>query len=308
MPVPRPTLPLVAWLLVLSARLPAAEPGLPPTAAEGATLQEVYAASAFFEGPTWDPATGKLYFTAFTADNAQILRLDEPGQATVWLDKTQGVNGTYLSLDGRLLGAQAYGHRVMSYGIGPDGPTDAETLLYAPGLNQPNDLCQTPNGDIYFTDPDFDARKTSRVLRYQATGDVTTVITDMEVPNGIIAALDGRTLYVGDSHLALWRAYPISEDGTVGAGRVFFDPQTENRDPPDGMAIDEQGNLYVSGRGGVWAASPAGETLGFIDTPEFCSNVKFGGADGRMLYMTCQDKVYALGMQVRGGQFVGAAP
>lgn len=299
---------LFALLLTYATSLSAgpswgAEPPLPATVVEGANLEEVFADDCFFEGPTWDPAGGKLYFTAFYGDNQRIFRLDSPGHVAVWLDKSQGVNGTYLSLDGRLLGAQAYGHRLVSYGFGPDGPSDAETLLFAPGLNQPNDVCQTPNGNIYFTDPDFQGQIDSAVFRYRANGEVTKVIDDMPVPNGLIASLDGRTLYVGDSHLALWRAYPISEDGTVGPGAVFFDPPTDNRSPPDGMSIDEQGNLYFSGRGGVWVASPEGRSLGFIPVPEFCSNVTFGGPDGRTLYLTCDKKVYALAMNVSGGQF-----
>ena len=275
---------------------------MPATVADGAQLVEVYGDDRFFEGPTWDPKGGKLYFTAFGTDT-QILRLDSPGKVTVWMDKTEGVNGTFLSVDGRLLGAQAYGHRVVSYGFGAEGPDDPKTLYFDDKLNQPNDVCQAPNGDIYFTDPDFDKHKTSGVYRLTADGKATKVVSDMPVPNGLKTSLDGRTLYVGDSHLRLWRAYPISEDGTVGEGRVFFDPMNENKSEPDGFALDEQGNLYLSGRGGVWVVVPDGAALGLIAIPEFCSNVTFGGDDGKTLYMTCSKKVYSLAMQVRGGPF-----
>ncbi|MCA9018612.1 MAG: SMP-30/gluconolactonase/LRE family protein, partial [Planctomycetaceae bacterium] len=114
---------------------------------------------------------------------------------------------------------------------------------------------------------------------------------------------DGKTLYVGDSHEKLWRSFPILEDGTVGEGRVFFDPATSRKDSPDGMSIDADGNLYLSGRGGVWVASPEGKSLGLISVPEFCSNVTFGGVDGKTLYFTCSNKVYSLKMKVKGGQF-----
>jgi sugar lactone lactonase YvrE len=216
---------LVLFSFLSPVTCPAAEPPLPGTVAEGATLVEVFADDCFFEGPTWDQAGGKLYFTAFYPDKTRILRLDSPGTAAVWMDQTQGVNGTWLSLDGRLLGAQAFGHRLVSYGFGADGPTDPETLLYAPGLNQPNDVCQTPNGDIYFTDPDFDGQKKSAVFRYRASGEVTKVIDDMPVPNGVIASLDGRTLYVGDSHLVLWRAYPIFDEARSGRARCSSIPR-----------------------------------------------------------------------------------
>ena len=117
------------------------EPGMPETVAPDAKLVEVYAADSFFEGPTWDPGTKKLYFTAFLKDNQQILRLDGPGKVTIWMDQTQGVNGTYLSLQGRLLGAQAYGHRVVDYGFGPDGPAEPKVLYYDEKLNQPSLGC-----------------------------------------------------------------------------------------------------------------------------------------------------------------------
>jgi len=281
----------------------AADQPVPKTVAPGAKLVEVYAAKSFFEGPTWDPAGKKLYFTSFPEGTTQILRLDEPGKATVWMDKTEGVNGTYLSKDGRLLGAQAFGHRVVSYGFGPEGPTDAKVLLFDNTLNQPNDICQAPNGDIYFTDPDFDKRLKSAVFRLTPDGKATKVITDMDVPNGLIASNDGKTLYVGDSFRKLWRAYPIAADGSAGAGREFFNPETDNQSEPDGMSIDADGNLYFSGRGGLWVVSPEGKSLGLIPIPEFCSNVTFGAADGKTLFMTCANKVYSLQMTVRGGQF-----
>ena len=294
--------------LAVSAR--AADAPIPSTVARGAVLVEVFSSAAFHEGPTWDPVTGKVYFTAFFSGeqaNQQIIRLDAPGKGTVWLDKSEGVNGTWLSLKGRMLGAQAYGHRLMSYAIGPRGPEDAKALAVNQKWNQPNDVCQTPGGNIYFTDPDFKDRKTSKVFLLRADGSVKKIIDDMPVPNGLIASNDGKTLYVGDSHRKMWRSYPIRADGTTGPGKDFFVPKTKNESSPDGMTIDEYGNLYFTGRGGVWVASPAGETIGFIATKEFCSNVTFGGADGKTLYLTCDKKVYSLAMDARGGEHAGRA-
>jgi gluconolactonase len=272
---------------------------MPDTVVSGAELVEVYGDPRFFEGPTWDPVTSKLYFTAFGENNhTQILRLDAPGKAHVFADNTEGVNGTFLGVDGRLLGAQAFGHRVTSHDFATG---EMKILARDESWHQPNDICQTPNGDIYITDPDFKDGKTSSVFRL-SSGKVTRVVSDMAMPNGIKTSNDSRTLYVGDSHHKHWRAYPISADGTVGPGRVFFDPDTENRNSPDGMSIDEHGNLYLSGRGGVWVVTAQGESKGLIAIPEFCSNVTFGGADGKSLYMTCSKKVYQLAMNVRGGR------
>ena len=308
-----PTLALALALSLLTASTitaVAADAPTPSTVARGAVLVEVFSSAAFHEGPTWDPVTGKVYFTAFFSGekpNQQIIRLDKPGQGTVWLDKSEGVNGTWLSLKGGLLGAQAYGHRLMSYRIGSKGPTRARVLAIDGKWNQPNDVCQSPNGNIYFTDPDFANRKTSKVFLLEPDGSVTKIIDDMPVPNGLITSNDGKTLYVGDSHRKLWRSYPIKDDGTAGAGKDFFVPDTENTSSPDGMSIDEQGNLYFTGRGGVWVASPAGKSLGLIPTKEFCSNVTFGGRDGKTLYLTCSKKVYSLAMSVAGGEHAARA-
>src|SRR5262245_19799440 len=142
---------LVLLFPLISAPLSAAEP-MPRTVADGAKLIEVYSDERFFEGPTWDPAGKKLHFTAFARGNTQVLRLDAPGKVSVFADKTEGVNGTCLGLDGRLLGAQVDGHRIVAYDF---KTRKMEVLLHDPQLNQPNDLCQAPGGDIYFTDPDF---------------------------------------------------------------------------------------------------------------------------------------------------------
>lgn len=276
---------------------------LPKTVAQDAKLQEEYAAKAFFEGPTWDPLGKRLYFTSFVDKETKILRLERRGKVMVWLDHTKGINGTYLSNEGRMLGAQAYGQHVMCYGFGKSGPSETIVVAQNSMWNQPNDVCQTPNGNIYFTDPDFKHRKTSAVYVRTTDGTVKKIITTMPVPNGVIAANDGKTLYVGDSHEKLWKSFPIKADGSVGEGKVFFNPDTKRQDSPDGMTIDSKGNLYLSGRGGVWVASPQGESLGLIPVPEFCSNVTFGGEEGKTLFLTCSNKVYSLKMDVKGAQF-----
>src|SRR5262249_28469592 len=198
--------------------------GMPSTVAEGAKLVSVYHDERFFEGPAWDTKTGKLYFTAFAGKEAQILRLDEPGKVTVWLDKTEEGNGMCLATDGRLLGAQAFGHRVLSFAIGESGPADTKVLLYDTRLHQPNDVAQSPNGDVYFTDPDFDKAQTSAVYVMTTKGELKKIIEDMRVTNGLKVSNDGLTLYVADDGPMNWRKYSIQPDGSVGPGQLFFDP------------------------------------------------------------------------------------
>ncbi len=293
-----------------------ATPSAQPLLAPDAALTEVYNDDRFFEGPLWSPPEGKLYFTAFGKDGQQILRLEKHGVAHVWMEETEGINGTCRTRDGRMLAAQAYGHRVLSLELGGASPAKSVTLAENPNWNQPNDVCRAPNGDIYFTDPNFKDHAASAVYRLRAplgerpspadrpraglSAQPERIITDMAAPNGLVVSNDGGTLFVGDSFHKHWRAYPIAANGTIGPGRVFFDPATDNQDDPDGMTIDERGNLYFTGRGGIWIVRPDGTLLEFIRTPVFCSNVCFGGANGRTLYITGKGKVFALQTNVRG--------
>jgi gluconolactonase len=292
-----------ATLFLMAAHTVAAEPlPWPATAEPDAKLEVAYAAKIFFEGPTWDPRTKKLYFTAWHADKTQILRLDEPGKAPVWMDMSRGANGTYLSNDGRLLAAQVNNVAIVSIGFGAEGPEDVRVLASGAGgvFGGPNDLCQTPRGDIYFTVPDFGKHKESTVYRVTPEGKVSAVIKDMELCNGIRNSIDGRTLYVADSARKHWRSYPVDAEGNVGEGKTFFEPKSDHKYVPDGLALDENGTLYLTGMGGIWVVAPDAKPLGFIPVPEFATNATFGGTDGKTLYITCADKLYSLKMNVRG--------
>ncbi len=276
----------------------------------GATLQEVYSVpGVFFEGPTWNPADDRLYFSRRNTPY-QTLRLDAPGSVTAWQNPSPQTNGTFLSIDGRLLTADESTKQIRSLRLDPDGPGDPVVLAdSSDGFTlMPNDLCQLHNGNIYFTTPDWGGAPISQqgVFLLEPDGTATRVNNTLTQPNGVIASLDGSRLYVAESGKSQWWVFNIAADGTLDAGTVFFKPTNPNdpRNVPDGMTIDEFGNLYFSGLGGVWAVSPQGELLDFIDTPTTISNVTFGGADGRTLYMTCQDKVYSLEMCVRGVRVV----
>jgi sugar lactone lactonase YvrE len=272
----------------------------------GAELQEVYSASGiFFEGPTWDPNSNRLFFTK-RSSGFQILRLDSPGSATVWMNNAPQTNGTLLSLDGRLLTADESIYQIRSHRIGASGPEDTTVLCTAP--DKPNDLCQLTNGDIYFTCPDWSSPTNQGVYLLEPNGVVKRVNNGLNQPNGIITSLDETKLYVAESSSSnitykRWWVFSINADGTLGTGSVFFKPTSPpGTNDPDGMTIDEFGNLYFCGLGGVWIVSPTGQQLDMIPASVNCSNITFGGPNGRTLYITCQDKVYSLAMCVRGGE------
>jgi gluconolactonase len=272
------------------------------TVKPGATIVQVYSASLFFEGPTWDPVTQKLYFTTPNDSPYNVYRLDSSGQASIWLANSQRVNGMFISLDGRLLTCEQGAKRIGSYRIGASGPDDAKVLATDTSWNYPNDICQRKQGDIYFTCPNWE-NLTEGVFRIDTAGVVTKIISNMAKPNGIETSIDGTKLYISSSADMNWRVFPINADGTIGTGSVFFKPSTSNTNVPDGMTIDELGNLYFAGMGGVWIVSPAGTQLDFVSIPETCSNVTFGGTDYTTLYMTCQNKVYSLETTVHGAYY-----
>jgi sugar lactone lactonase YvrE len=277
--------------------------------APGAKLQQVYYDANYnFEGPTWDPNSNKLFFTKRPRSSGtyQILRLDSPNNVTVWMTPSPQTNGTILSLTGRLLTADESTMQIRSHRIGASGPEDTTVLCTAP--DKPNDLCELTNGDIYFTCPDWTSPTNQGVYLLEPNGVVTRVNNGLNQPNGIITSLDETKLYVAESSSSdttkkRWWVFPINTDGTLGTGSVFFKPTSPPRtNDPDGMTIDERGNLYFCGLGGVWIVSPSGQRLKLITVTEDCANVCFGGPDYKTLYITCNYKVYSLAMLVRGGE------
>ncbi len=286
--------------------------GFPPTVAPGAQLQVAYEEkNRFFEGPAWDAKTNRLYFTAHASGDKpfQILRLTpaQNNKVEIWKAKTEGINGMFLSKTKGLLGAQGTSKlpAIVAMALGETAPENPQVLAQASEANpmsQTNDLCPDERGGIYFTCPDFDRKTDSRVYYIQPDGQLKMLISNLKLPNGIQISRDGRTLYVADSFEKRIYAYPIGENGGIDGGkvRIFFDPATPNQNDPDGMTIDNDGNLYCAMRGGIWCASPEGKTLGFVPIPEFVSNVTFGGPDLKTLYMTTGGKLYSLQMTAQG--------
>ena len=106
-----------------------------------------------------------------------------------------------------------------------------------------------------------------------------------------------------DPERAIWMAYDVDDKGGVGKGRVFFDAtamvKAGKKGLPDGLKADTAGNLFATGPGGVLVFTPAGKHLGTIVTGEPTANCAFGD-DGRVLYMTANDKLTRIRLRTRG--------
>jgi gluconolactonase len=179
-------------------------------------------------------------------------------------------------------------------------------------LNSPNDLVYKSDGALYFTDPPFglprafdDPHKElpfSGVFRVHE-GQTTLLSRDLKGPNGLAFSPDERYLYVGnwDLERKVVMRYEIKADGTLADGAVFYDmTRAPGEDAIDGLKVDQHGNLYVCGPGGVWILSPEGKHLGLIKGPESPHNLAWGDEDGRTLYLTAMTGIYRIRLRIPG--------
>lgn len=280
--------------------------------ARNAEPQQVATGYQFTEGPAVD-AAGNVFFSDSPAN--RILVIPSGGSARVWREGTRGANGMLFDRQGRLVTCNSQ--------LAPDGRSvtryekDGRVTVLADRyqgkkLNSPNDLCVDSDGNLYFTDPRYGDLKDleqdrQAVYRLEKDGKLTRVIDDVQVPNGILISPDDRTLYVADNNPApggarTVLAYELDSRGRAGRKRVLHDFGTGRGG--DGMALDVDGNLYVTaGEGdqtGVYVLSREGRLLQFVRTPETATNCTFGGPDLRTLYITAGKSVYRVRTRVTG--------
>jgi gluconolactonase len=273
----------------------------------------------FTEGPVWVPE-GYLLFSDPNANT--IYRWSDNDGLSVFRTKSgytgsdigeygqPGSNGLALDREGRLTINEHGNHRVSRL-----EKTGALTVLAdrfdGKRLNSPNDLVYKSDGALFFTDPPFglpkfadDARKElpfSGIFRL-AGETLQLVGRDLNGPNGLAFSPDEKYLYVGnwdDKNKVVMR-YAVKPDGTLANGEVFFDmTSAPGEDAIDGVKVDQRGNVYVSGPGGLWILSPDGKHLGTIITPEHPHNFAWGD-DGRSLYVTARSTLYRIRLNVAG--------
>jgi gluconolactonase len=181
-------------------------------------------------------------------------------------------------------------------------------------LNSPNDLVYRSDDALFFTDPPFGLPKfyddPRKELPYSGVfslvnGKLQLVSSDLKGPNGIAFSPDEKVLYVGnwDPEKKIVMRYDVNADGTVANGKVFFDMTgAPGEDAIDGIKVDQKGNVYVSGPGGLWIFSPEGKHLGTLKGPEHPHNMAWGDDDGKTLYLTAQTSIYRIRLNVPGVQ------
>jgi gluconolactonase len=175
-------------------------------------------------------------------------------------------------------------------------------------LNSPNDVIVGPDGALYFTDPTLDLVAGEKqeipfqgVYRLDATGTVRLLTKDLTQPNGLAFSPDGRKFYVDDSKQRNIRVYDFLSDGSLGNGRVFASEAGPAKGGvPDGMKVDRDGNLFVTGPEGIWVWDADGHHLGTIVMPEQPANLAWGDPDYGTLYITATKSVYKLRTNTKG--------
>lgn len=279
-----------------------------------ASMDKLTGECLWAEGPVYFPATDLLIWSDIP--NNRMLRW-APGMGVgVYRAPSNYSNGNTRDREGRLVSCE-HGERRVTRTEHDGSITVIASHFEGKRLNSPNDVIVDSEGAIWFTDPDYGIisdyegyRSDSEIGRcnvYRVSpGDtqVRLVSDDFVKPNGLAFSPDESKLYIADSaashddnaprHI---RVFDVASNGALRNGRVFVEMQSG---VPDGMRVDEHGNVWTSAEDGVHCYAPDGALLGKILIPEVVANLTFGGLRRNRLFITATSSVYALHVGVRG--------
>ncbi|WP_237390651.1 SMP-30/gluconolactonase/LRE family protein [Fulvivirga sediminis] len=271
--------------------------------ASGAELALLSSSYSFTEGPAADKE-GNVYFT--DQPNNEIIKWNaKTNELSTFLSESGRSNGMYFNSEGKLISCADMNNELWS--IDKDGNHIVIIEQYNNQLlNGPNDLWIAPNGNIYFTDPLYKREYWTRdpemqqdgkyVYLLTKNGTLSRVTSTYEQPNGIVGTPDGKILYVADIGADKIFRYNIDKKGELTKKSLFTNMGS------DGMTLDNEGNLYVTGKG-VTVFNKNGKKIAYIPVPEeWTANICFGGTDNSTLFITASKSVYTLKMKVKGAQ------
>jgi gluconolactonase len=274
----------------------------------GSEVERVATGFTFTEGPIWHPTEHHLLFSDMPGD---VRRKYTPGHGVEEVMRPSNkCNGMTYEADLNLLVCE----HVTSMLVRERRDGTRETVashFEGKELNSPNDVCVRSDGSIYFSDPWFGrmpvfGEERERELGFQGVyrvppggGDPELVVERdaYEQPNGICFSPDESLFYVNDTPGAYIDVYDANADGSISNKRRFFSGIGSGiieEGIPDGMKCDERGNIWVTGPGGIWVISSAGEHLAVIEVPENTGNLTWGGGDWHTLYIPSSTSLYAI--------------
>src|SRR3954447_19898486 len=286
-------------------------PGMLDLVEADAELEQIGSGFTFTEGPLWTNRDGgSLLFSDMPGDTRR--RWSAAGGVEVVAHPSNKGNGLSWDLEGRLLICE---HATSSLiRVEPDGSrTVVASHWQGKELNSPNDVVVASDGAIVFTDPPYGRWPGFGVEReqeldfqgvYRVTpdGELQLLVDDLQKPNGLCFSQDEKTLWINDTDGGHIRRFSVSSDGSLTGGDVIYQMEGFSLETgiPDGQKLDEAGNLWVSGRGGLHVLTGDGELLGRILTPENVCNQAWGGSDWKTLFICTSSTVHTLRTTVAG--------
>jgi gluconolactonase len=284
----------------MNALLVALALSLPITAQDFSSvrMEKIADGYAFTEGPVWS-RDGHLLFSDVPTN--KIIRLAPGEGTTVFRENSDGANGNTFDARGRLYTCESRTRRVTR--TGKDGKIEVLAEKWqGKRLNAPNDIVVRKDGHLYFTDPAFGRQADTRELDFfgvyhiSPKGEMEVVARPAGRPNGIALSPDGKILYVANSDDRNLRAYDVDRNGKTANERVVV---SGIDGVPDGIKVDERGNIYVTARG-LAVYSPGGKLLTTIELNETPANCAFGDPDFQSLYVTARTSLYRVRLTVKG--------
>ena len=275
----------------------------------------------FTEGPIWNP-DGFLLFSDMPGDVRR--RWDPDSGVTEVANPSNKGNGMTIDNDGRLVVCEHVTSSVVR--MDPDGRGGGREVLatHYEGreLNSPNDVVVKSDGAIYFTDPTYGRMPGFGIEREQDLdfqgvyriapdgGDPQLLVDDFDQPNGLCFSTDESLLYINDTTRAHIRVFDVAGDGTISNSRVLAEGigsgSLEIGDLVDGMKLDERGNVWVTGPGGVCVFDPDGNHIGTVEVPENVGNINWarppGASDWNWLMIPATTSVYRIQCKVSGNR------
>ncbi|QIK79921.1 SMP-30/gluconolactonase/LRE family protein [Sphingomonas piscis] len=292
--------------------------------APGTTVRKLGEGMRWSEGPVWIADGQYLLFSDVPGN--RIHKWSEAEGLTVWKEpsggdgpakpgfREPGTNGLKPGFAGQILAADHGSRAIAAIDLATKAKRMLVTSYQGKKFNSPNDIAVAADGTIWFTDPPYGLdglndsplkeQKANGVYRATSDGKAVLVEPSLSFPNGLGFSPDGKTLYVtvSDPKRAVIMAYDVTPQQTLARARVFSDMTAlvspANPGLPDGMTVDEYGNVWSSGPGGIHIFSPAGKRLGLIRTGTAIANLAFGGPDGTTLFLTSNHMLVSLPTKV----------
>jgi len=290
------------------------DPGMENLIDVDSPIEIIASGMKWAEGPVWVEQYSYLLFS--DPSKNIIYKWDEENKLEEFLNPSgyagedyysdePGTNGLLINQQGELIACDHGNRRISQISLDSKQSNSLVDRWEGKKFNSPNDLCQHPNGDYYFTDPPYGLPGRTEdtinreihqngVYRLSKDGQITQIIKNLDRPNGIALSANGQKLFVAlsDGNKPFIMVYQLSKDGHMGEGKVYFDFAKhfpgENL-AADGIKIDSKGFIYAAAGDGVIVIDAEGKAMGRIRSGIRSSNCALA-SDG-YLYMTASDKL-----------------